>query len=117
MPYQFINFERSDGVGTVTLNRPEQLNAFTPEMLHELADVFKGMERDPLVRAIVITGAGRAFCGGENFRQRAGSEPAISAPPAQKGPQSEPPFEAFTPNLSNPGSGDNGGAPYSPVSV
>jgi 2-(1,2-epoxy-1,2-dihydrophenyl)acetyl-CoA isomerase len=117
MPYQFINFERSDGVGTVTLNRPEQLNAFTPEMLHELADVFKGMERDPLVRAIVITGAGRAFCGGENFRQRAGAETALSTPPVQNGPQSEPSFETFSSSFSNSAPADNGGAPYNPVSI
>src|SRR5436305_11539919 len=102
MPYQFITFERSEGVGTVTLNRPDQLNAFTPTMLHELSDVFKGMERDPLVRAIIITGAGRAFCGGENFRQRAETE-LTGAPPA---------FEAFSSNLSNPPTFGGASAPY-----
>ncbi len=109
MPYQFITFERSEGVGTVTLNRPEQLNAFTPVMLHELSDVFKGMERDPMVRAVLITGAGRAFCGGENFRQRAEAELA-SAPPG-------PTFEAFPPNFSNPPTFGGGSAPYNPSSV
>ncbi len=107
MPYQFITFERSEGVGTVTLNRPEQLNAFTPIMLQELSDVFKGMERDPLVRAIIITGAGRAFCGGENFRQRAEAELSGAPPP---GPSSE----AIAPNLAMPTSDGNGAAPYNP---
>lgn len=120
MPYQFINFERSDGVGTVTLNRPEQLNAFTPEMLHELLDVFKGMERDPNVRAIIITGAGRAFCGGENFRQRAEAELGKSMPPPANANSSRsdgPSFETFTPNFSNPGPASNGGVAYNPVPV
>ena len=117
MPYQFINFERSDGVGQVTLNRPDQLNAFTPEMLHELADVFKGMERDPMVRAIIIIGAGRAFCGGENFRQRAEAELGNSTPPVQTGSQNGPSFETFTPNFSNPGPSGSGGTPYTPVSI
>ena len=117
MPYQFINFERSDGVGTVTLNRPEQLNAFTPEMLHELTDVFKGMERDPLVRAIIITGAGRAFCGGENFRQRAETELGNPAPPLQNAPQGGPSFETFAQNFSNSSPGVTGGVPYNPVSI
>ncbi|MDB5082552.1 MAG: 2-(1,2-epoxy,2-dihydrophenyl)acetyl-CoA isomerase [Chloroflexi bacterium] len=107
MPYQFINFERSEGVGTVTLNRPEQLNAFTPAMLLELSDVFRGMERDPLVRAIIITGAGRAFCGGENFRQRAETELG-GTPPA---------FESFSSNFTNPTSEGNGSAPYIPSSL
>ncbi len=74
MAYQQILFERSEGVGTVTLNRPDQLNAFTPKMLEELLDVLKGMERDPEVRVIVITGAGKAFCAGEDFKSRAIAE-------------------------------------------
>ena len=81
MAYQTILFERNEGVGMVTLNRPDQLNAFTPQMLQELMDVFKGMERDPDVRAILITGAGKAFCGGEDFKSRAESEVAIQPPP------------------------------------
>jgi enoyl-CoA hydratase/carnithine racemase len=81
MAYQTILFDRSEGVGMVTLNRPDQLNAFTPQMLQELLDVFRGMERDPEVRAILITGAGKAFCGGEDFRSRAESEVAVQPPP------------------------------------
>ncbi|MEI7554825.1 enoyl-CoA hydratase-related protein [Candidatus Chlorohelix sp.] len=74
MAYQFVLFDRSEGVGMVTLNRPEQLNAFTLQMLEELLNVFKGMERDPEVRAIILTGAGKAFCGGEDFKARAQQE-------------------------------------------
>ncbi len=74
MAYETILFDRREGIGTVTLNRPDQLNAFTPKMLEELINVFKGMERDPEVRAIIITGAGKAFSGGEDFKSRAEAE-------------------------------------------
>jgi len=74
MAYQYILFDRKEGIGTVTLNRPTQLNAFIPQMLDELTNVFKGMERDPEVRVIILTGAGKAFCGGEDFKSRAEAE-------------------------------------------
>lgn len=100
MAYQTILFDRSEGVGTVTLNRPDQLNAFTPQMLQELMDVFKGMERDPEVRAIIITGAGKAFCGGEDFRSRAENEVAVQPPPAPTNLYNNEP--ASPPTYSNP---------------
>ena len=105
MAYQYIIFERSDGVGTVTLNRPEGLNSLTPQMLDELNDVFRGMERDPQVRAILITGAGKAFCGGEDFRQRAGAELSVgsssnSGPAVAPQTAPTPTFEAFNPAFS-----------------
>ena len=108
MAYEFILFDRNAGVGMLTLNRPEQLNSFTPQMLQELSDVFRGMERDPQVRAILITGAGKAFCGGEDFRQRATTElaPSTSTPPPGAASPSAfsssptPSFEAFNPTFS-----------------
>ena len=54
----------SDRVGTLTLNRPEKLNAFAGEMRREVADALDELEGDSNVRVIVITGAGRAFCAG-----------------------------------------------------
>ncbi len=54
----------TDRVGTLTLNRPEKLNAFAGEMRREVADALDELERDDNVRVIVITGAGRAFCAG-----------------------------------------------------
>ncbi len=119
MAYQFILFERSDGVGTVTLNRPDQLNALTPVMLQELSDVFRGMERDPQVRAILLTGAGRAFCGGEDFRQRAEAElkepsstplptPQVSSRPDQ------PAFESLAINFNDPFADSRSGSNYEP---
>ncbi len=114
MAYKFINFDRSEGVGTVTLNRPEQLNAFTPEMLAELLDVFRGMERDPQVRAIIVTGAGKAFCGGEDFRQRAEAElssPLASGSISEPAAAPQPFFDSFSSNFKDT---PNGGAPYNP---
>src|SRR5882672_2566083 len=51
-------------VATITLNRPERLNALTFEVYKELRDTFQRLDTEPGVRAIVITGAGRAFCSG-----------------------------------------------------
>jgi 2-(1,2-epoxy-1,2-dihydrophenyl)acetyl-CoA isomerase len=62
--YQNILLSHAGGVGTLTLNRPEKLNAFAGEMRRELADALDDLERDSAVRVIVITGAGRAFCAG-----------------------------------------------------
>jgi enoyl-CoA hydratase/carnithine racemase len=54
----------SDGIGTLTLHRPERLNAWTGRMYTELRWIFEQSERDPDVGAVVITGAGRGFCAG-----------------------------------------------------
>lgn len=56
--------DSASGVATITLNRPERLNALTFEVYAELRDAFAALDREPGVRAIVITGAGRAFCSG-----------------------------------------------------
>jgi 2-(1,2-epoxy-1,2-dihydrophenyl)acetyl-CoA isomerase len=64
MSYEHILLRRADGIGTLTLNRPEKLNAFTGTMRQEIADALDELERDPEVRVIVITGAGRGFCAG-----------------------------------------------------
>lgn len=63
-PTSFL-FERSDsGVATITLNRPERLNALTFEVYRELTDTFAALRNEADVRVVVITGAGRAFCSG-----------------------------------------------------
>ena len=64
MEYGQILYTVDQGVLTITLNRPEQLNAFTPQMAAELIDAFQRASRDDAVRAIIVTGAGRAFCAG-----------------------------------------------------
>jgi enoyl-CoA hydratase len=72
-PYRHLLVDRSaDGfVMTVTLNRPDQLNALNTAMGEDLLACFDGLHRDPLVRAVVLTGAGdRAFCAGGDLKER-----------------------------------------------
>jgi len=64
MQYQTIQVDIEDYILTLTLNRPDNLNAFTVEMANELIDVFTKANEDDQVRVIVVTGAGRAFCAG-----------------------------------------------------
>ena len=56
-----------DGIATVTLNRPEKMNAFTPKMRDELIAAFDETDRDDAVRAVIVTGAGKAFCAGADL--------------------------------------------------
>jgi len=67
MNYEQIKTEVKDGILTLTLNRPEKLNAFTGTMMNEMIDVFTRVNSDDEVRAIVVTGAGRAFCAGADL--------------------------------------------------
>lgn len=64
MSYNTLKYEVSEFVLTLTLNRPDALNSFTVEMAHELIAAFNKASEDDTVRAIVVTGAGRAFCAG-----------------------------------------------------
>jgi enoyl-CoA hydratase/carnithine racemase len=63
VPKSFL-YEVRDGVGWITLNRPERLNALTFEVYAELTEAFAALRSEDAVRAVVITGAGRAFCSG-----------------------------------------------------
>ena len=67
MDYEQILYEVDDGVAVVTLNRPEKLNAMTALMGAEMADVMAEADADDAVRAVVVTGAGRAFCAGADL--------------------------------------------------
>ena len=67
MAYEQILHEVVDGVLTITLHRPEKLNAFTPTMMRELIDAFDRADADDAVRAVIVTGAGRAFCAGADL--------------------------------------------------
>jgi enoyl-CoA hydratase/carnithine racemase len=64
MAYNTLRYEVADQILTLTLNRPDHLNAFTVEMAHELIDAFERASDDDTVSAIVVTGEGRAFCAG-----------------------------------------------------
>jgi enoyl-CoA hydratase/carnithine racemase len=56
--------DRETGVATLTLNRPERLNALTFEVYAELRDTFAALDAEPAVKAVILTGAGRGFCSG-----------------------------------------------------
>ncbi len=64
MTYETILFEVEDGIATITLHRPEKLNAYTPLMGDEVCAAFDRARDDASVRAVVLTGAGRGFCAG-----------------------------------------------------
>jgi enoyl-CoA hydratase/carnithine racemase len=64
MDYQQISYAVEDGLLTITLNRPDRMNAFTVRMAEELVDAFQHASADDAVRAVIVTGAGKAFCAG-----------------------------------------------------
>src|SRR6185503_20013826 len=65
-----VELDREAGVGTITLNRPAALNALTVPMKEELLAAFRTVERERAARAVILTGAGRAFCAGQDLRER-----------------------------------------------
>jgi len=67
MPFSLIRYEVEDGVCTVTLNRPDRLNAVNTPMLDELREAWDRADADDAVRAVIVTGAGRAFCAGADL--------------------------------------------------
>ena len=70
MGYKTILFERGEGYAAITLNRPERLNAFTAEMHGELKAALDEVEGDVTLRALVLSGAGRGFCAGQDLGER-----------------------------------------------
>ncbi|HET9899109.1 MAG TPA: crotonase/enoyl-CoA hydratase family protein [Streptosporangiaceae bacterium] len=64
---QTVEYSLSEGIATVTLNRPDRLNAFTYRMLGELTEIFDQTDADDEVRVVIVTGAGRAFCAGADL--------------------------------------------------
>jgi 2-(1,2-epoxy-1,2-dihydrophenyl)acetyl-CoA isomerase len=71
MSYETIILERKDGIGTLTLNRPEKLNAINRKMTEELNSAMVEIAKDTGVRALVVTGAGRGFCSGADVGEMA----------------------------------------------
>jgi 2-(1,2-epoxy-1,2-dihydrophenyl)acetyl-CoA isomerase len=65
-----VEVDPSAGVATITLNRPDALNSLTVPLKQALLDALRRVERDTAVRAVILTGAGRAFCAGQDLRER-----------------------------------------------
>jgi enoyl-CoA hydratase/carnithine racemase len=86
LTFETLLYEVADGIATITLNRPDKLNAFTVQMRDDLLAVFDHTDADDAVRAVIVTGAGRAFCagadlssGGKTFDYAARAEEAREA--------------------------------------
>ena len=67
MDYKDILLDISDGIATITLNRPDKLNAFTGTMMHEVIDAFDRTDADDNVKVVIVTGAGKGFCAGADL--------------------------------------------------
>jgi 2-(1,2-epoxy-1,2-dihydrophenyl)acetyl-CoA isomerase len=67
-------YEKQDGIATITLNRPERMNAFSPDMLQRWAEAIGDADHDDAVRVVIVTGAGRGFCAGMDVKDRASSD-------------------------------------------
>lgn len=76
MTYQNIEFSVSEGVARLTLNRPDKLNSFTGQMHIELRHALDSIQDDKRVRVLLLTGAGRAFCAGQDL-----ADPDMATPP------------------------------------
>ena len=78
MKYENILFQRDAGIARITLNRPDRLNSFTDAMHAEIRDALAQVKNDPSLRVLLLTGAGRGFCAGQDLSEREvppGAEP------------------------------------------
>jgi len=69
MSFEQIRYEAADGIATITLHRPEKLNAVTSVLIGELLAAFDSADADDAVRVVIVTGAGRAFCAGADLSE------------------------------------------------
>ncbi|MBK5280243.1 MAG: enoyl-CoA hydratase/isomerase family protein [Bacteroidia bacterium] len=74
MNFQFLKYSISDGVATIAFNRPDVYNALNDGITYELQDALKAVAKDDLVRVIVLTGEGKAFCSGQDLKEGSAQE-------------------------------------------
>ncbi len=86
MDYEHLIYAKEEGIATITLNRPQKLNAFTSAMYQGLSEILEDVARDEEVRVVVVTGTGRAFCVGADVK---GLEQGLAKQPKAP-PQTEP---------------------------
>ena len=85
MAYETIKYEVSEQILTITLNRPEKLNAFNGQMQQEMIAAFDAADKDDDIRAIIVTGAGRGFCAGADLSGGANTFKAENRGPVDPG--------------------------------
>lgn len=68
MEFKFLKYQVLEGVATISLNRPEVYNALNDAITYELQDAFKAVAKDELVRVVILTGEGKAFCSGQDLK-------------------------------------------------
>jgi enoyl-CoA hydratase/carnithine racemase len=103
MEFETIRYEVADRIATITLNRPDQLNAVSPLMVRELRTAYAAVESDDAVWIVIVTGAGRAFCAGADVTEIPADgrviydEPYLTTYPQWEAPQeATPPFRSMT---------------------
>ena len=96
MEYKDITLKKEEGIATITLNRPEKLNAATDRMLGELFDAIKEVGEDDSIRVLVLTGAGRGFCAGIDL-----DHPMFSMTTSTEGRKAVEPFGRVAYSLRN----------------
>lgn len=79
MSYQTIILDKKEGIATLKLNRPERLNSLTALMGRELAEAMADVKNDLESRVLVLTGEGKAFCAGEDVKERPADSPEVKA--------------------------------------
>lgn len=92
MPFQTLRYEEQDAIGYLTLNRPDRLNALSPTLMAELREALDAIDANPDLRALILTGAGRAFSAGFDIQTEAlalAGEPLSSAPPSGEPPSAD----------------------------
>jgi 2-(1,2-epoxy-1,2-dihydrophenyl)acetyl-CoA isomerase len=72
--FQYIKYTANQGIGTITLNRPDVYNALNDEITFELQDVLKTISKDDTIRVVVLTGEGKAFCSGQDLKSAPADE-------------------------------------------
>src|SRR5258708_4253138 len=105
MPYETILTDVADAICTITINRPDKLNALNTAMIRELIDAFGEADADDAVRAIIVTGAGKAFCAGGDLSRGGGTfdrDMRKDRPPVPNGSDGKP-------DLSHDNARDGGG--------
>jgi len=108
MTHQDILYAVEDGVATITLNRPDRLNAWTPRMHHEVRAAMRAAADDHAVRVIVLTGAGRGFCAGADMEALQGIQGGARVAAAKEEPfdaKADPNFQktySYFPSVPKP---------------